>query len=143
MGNIAIVWPRDASRERKFGRLIAMTRTKRPRYAPCRITTFAETAHLVRQVADAQGVEYDETPIPGEDHIDFSFKKLDRAATYKLVSAMPKEVFVKRAIGGLDHLDVKTGKEVMLRIATLKGTEFNAENVKKIIEEVEARAKSN
>ena len=29
----------------------------------------------------------------------------------------------------------------MLRIAKLKGTEFNAENVKKIIEEVEARAK--
>ena len=119
----------------------AMTRTKRPRYTPCRITTFAATAHLVRQVADAQGVEYDETPIPGKAHIDFLFKKLDQAATYKLVSAMPKEVFVKRAIGGLDHLDVKTAKEVMLRIATLKGTEFNAENVKKIIEEVEARAK--
>jgi hypothetical protein len=118
-----------------------MTRTKRPRYSPCRITTFAETAHLVRQVADAQGVDYDETPISGKDHIDFSFKKLDRAASDKLVSAMPKEVFVKRAVGGLDHLDVKTAKEVMLRIATLRGTEFNAENVKKIIEEVEARAK--
>ena len=119
-----------------------MTRTKRPRYSPCRITTFAETAHLVRQVADAQGVDYDETPIPGKHHIDFSFKKLDRAATYRLVSAMPKEVFVKRAIGGgLDHLDVKTAKEVMLRIATPKGAEFNAENVKKIIEEVDARAK--
>jgi hypothetical protein len=39
-------------------------------------------------------------------------------------------------------LDVKTAKEVMLRIATLKGTEFNAENVKKIIEEIEARQKS-
>ena len=95
----------------------------------------------MRPVADAQGVEYDETPIPGKDHIDFSFKKLDRAATDKLVSAMPKEVFVKRAIGGLDHLDVKTAKEVMLRIGTLKGAEFNAENVKKITEEVEARAK--
>ena len=118
-----------------------MTRKKGPRYAPCMITTFAETAHLVRQVADAQGVEYDETPISGKDHIDFSFEKLDRAATYKLVSAMPKEVFVKRAIGGLDHLDVKTAKEVMLRIATLKGTKFNAENVKRIIKEVEARAK--
>ena len=78
----------------------AMARTKRPRYSPCRITTFAETAHLVRQVADAQGVDYDETPVPGKDHVDFAFKKLDRAATYKLVSAMPKEVFVKRAIGG-------------------------------------------
>ena len=118
-----------------------MTRTKSSRYSPCRITAFAQTAHLVRQVADAQGVDYDETPIPGKGHIDFSFKKLDRAATYKLVSAMPKEVFVKRAIGGLDHLDVKTAKKVMLRIAKLKGTEFNAENVKKIIEEVEARAK--
>ena len=118
-----------------------MTRTKRPRYSPCRITTFAETAHLVRQVADAQGVDYDEIPIPGKDHIDFSFKTIDRAAIDKLVSAMPKEVFVKRAIGGLDHLDVKTGKEVMLRIATLKGMEFSTENVKKIIEEAEARAK--
>jgi hypothetical protein len=118
-----------------------MARTKRPRYAPCRITTFAETAHLVREVANAQGIDYDEAPIPGKDHIDFSFKKLDQAATYKLVSAMPIEVFVKRAIGGLDHLDVKTAKEVMLRIATLKGSEFNAENVKKIIDEVEARAK--
>ena len=118
-----------------------MTRTKRPRYTPCRITTFAATAHLVRQVADAQGVEYDETPIPGKAHIDFLFKKLDQAATYKLVSAMPKEVFVKRAIGGLDHLDVKTAKEVMLRIARLKGTEFSAESVKKIIEAAEARAK--
>jgi hypothetical protein len=126
---------------RPLNNCIAMTRTKRPRYAPCRITAFAETAHLVREVADAQGVEYDETPVPGKDHIDFSFKKLDGAATYKLVSAMPKEVFVKRAIGGLDHLDVKTAKEVMLRIATLKGSEFNAENVKKIIDEVEARAK--
>src|ERR1700678_3734934 len=84
-----------------------MTRTKRPRYAPCRITTFAETAHLVRQVADAQAVEYDETPIPGQDHIDFSFKNLDRAATYKSVSAMPKEVFVKRAIGGLDRTNTR------------------------------------
>jgi phosphoglycerate dehydrogenase-like enzyme len=112
---------------RPLNNCIAMTRTKRPRYAPCRITAFAETAHLVREVADAQGVEYDETPVPGKDH--------------KLVSAMPKEVFVKRAIGGLDHLDVKTAKEVMLRIATLKGSEFNAENVKKIIDEVEARAK--
>jgi CO dehydrogenase/acetyl-CoA synthase gamma subunit (corrinoid Fe-S protein) len=36
---------------------------------------------------------------------------------------------------------VKTAKEVMLRIATLKGAEFNAENVKKIIEEAEARTK--
>jgi len=104
-----------------------MIRTKRPRYSPCRITTFAGTTHLVRQVADAQGVEYDETPIPGKDHIDFSFKKLDRAASDKLVSAMPKEVLVKRAVGGgLDHLDAKTAKEVMLRIATLKGEDFNA-----------------
>ncbi|MGA3242252.1 MAG: hypothetical protein ABSG03_38865 [Bryobacteraceae bacterium] len=123
-----------------------MTRTKKTRYSPCRITTFAETAHLVRQVADALGVDYDETRIPEKNHIDFSFKKLDGAATYKLVSAMPKEVFVKRAIGGLDHLDAKSAKEVMLRIATLKGTEFNAENVKaenvkKIIKEVEACAK--
>jgi hypothetical protein len=97
-------------------------------------------------VADALGVDYDETRIPEKNHIDFSFKKLDGAATYKLVSAMPKEVFVKRAIGGLDHLDAKSAKEVMLRIATLKGTEFNAENVKaenvkKIIKEVEACAK--
>ena len=118
-----------------------MTRMKRPRWSPCRITTFAETAHLVRQVANAQGVDYDETPIPGKDHIDFSFKTPDRAAIDKLVSAMPKEVFVKRAIGGLDHLDAKTAKEVMLRIATLKGTDFNAENVKRIIEEVEALSK--
>jgi hypothetical protein len=115
---------------------------KRPRYAPCRITTFAATADLVRQVADAQGVGYDETPIPGKDHIDFSFRRLDLAATYKLVSAMPKEVFVKRAIAGLDHLDVETAKEAMLRIATLKGAEFNSENVRKVIEDVEARAKT-
>ena len=54
-----------------------MTRTKRSRYSPCRITAFAETAHLVRQVADAQGVDYDETPVPGKDHVDFAFKKLD------------------------------------------------------------------
>ena len=50
----------------------------------------------MRQVADAQAVEYDETPIPGQDHIDFSFKNLDRAATYKSVSAMPKEAFVNQ-----------------------------------------------
>jgi hypothetical protein len=118
-----------------------MTRTKRPRYEPCRITAFAETAHLVRHVADAQGVEYDETPIPGKDHIDFSFKKLERGAADKLVSAMPKEVFVKRAIGGINHLDAKTTKEVMLRVAKLKGSEFTSENVKKIIEDVEARSK--
>jgi len=43
---------------------------------------------MVRHVADAQGVEYDENPIPGKDHIEFMFKKLDRATADKLVSAM-------------------------------------------------------
>ena len=132
---------RDASRERKFGRLICHDTDEKT------YTRLAGSQRLPRRRIwcdrwpDAQGVGYDETPIPGKGSHDFSFKKLDRAATYKLVSSMPKEVFVKRAIGGLDHLDVKTAKEVMLRIATLKGTEFNAESVKKIIEEVEARAK--
>jgi hypothetical protein len=71
-----------------------------PKYVPAIITAFREKAHLVRQVAADQGVQYDQTPVPGKDQIAFSFKKLDRAGRDKLVTAMPKEVFAKRAIIG-------------------------------------------
>jgi hypothetical protein len=81
-----------------------MTKSK---YEPAILTAFAEKAYLVRQVAADQGVEYDEAPVPGKDQITFSFKKLDRAGADKLVLAMPKEVFAKRAfIGGGPPPDV-------------------------------------
>ena|ERR1700681_2926806 len=72
-----------------------------PKYEPAILTAFADKAYLVRQVAADQGVQYDEAPVPGKDLTTFSFKKLDRAGVDKLVLAMPKEVFAKRAfIGG-------------------------------------------
>lgn len=56
----------------------------KPKYIPCRITAYAEKAHLVRQVAVAQGVEYDETPIPEKNLSDFSFKNLARVGSDEL-----------------------------------------------------------
>ncbi len=72
----------------------------KPKYEPASLRAFAEKAYLVRQVAADQGVEYDEAAVPGKDQISFSFKKLDRAGADKLVLAMPKEVFAKRAFVG-------------------------------------------
>jgi hypothetical protein len=72
----------------------------KPKYEPAILTALGEKAHLVRQVAADQGIEYDETPVPGKDQIAFSFKKLDRAGADKLFTAMPTEVFAKRAIIG-------------------------------------------
>lgn len=69
-----------------------------PNYQPAIITAFADKAYLVRQVAADQGVQYDEVPVPGKDQITFSFKKLDTKGVDKLVLAMPREVFAKRAI---------------------------------------------
>ena len=75
----------------------AMTKSK---FQPAILTALGEKAYLVRQVAADQGVQYDETPVPGKDQISFSFKKLDRASADKLFTAMPTEVFAKRAIIG-------------------------------------------
>ena len=73
----------------------------KPKYQPASLTALADKAYLVRQVAADQGVQYDESPVPGKDEITFSFKKLDRAGANKLVLAIPKEVFAKRVfIGG-------------------------------------------
>jgi hypothetical protein len=58
-------------------------------------------ADLVRQVAKAQGVLYDETP-EGDDIIVFSFKDIDDEASGKLALAMPREVFARRAVIGGD-----------------------------------------
>jgi len=69
-----------------------------PNYQPAIITAFADKAYLVRQVAADQGVQYDEVPVPGKDQITFSFRKLDRKGVDKLVLAMPREVFAKRAV---------------------------------------------
>jgi len=90
--------------------------TTKPNYEPAILTAFADKAHLVRQVAADQGVQYDESPVPGKDLITFSFKKLDRASDDKLFLAMPKEVFAKIAIIGgaptgrwLDHVPSSLG----------------------------------
>jgi hypothetical protein len=76
------------------------------RYKRTIIRAFSSKAHLVRQVATEQGVSYEETPIPGEeDVVRFVFKTKDDAATDKLVTALPREVFVRRAdIGGIPPL---------------------------------------
>jgi hypothetical protein len=113
----------------------------KPKYVPCRITAFAEKAHLVRQVAAAQGVEYDETPIPDNNLIDFSFKKLDRVRSDRLVLAMPREAFAKRAIMGLEGLDPATLKEVITSISALRGADLDADVVKQLIKEARAGAK--
>ena len=66
--------------------------TTKPNYEPAILTAFADKAHLVRQVAADQGVQYDESPVPGKDLITFSFRKLDRASDDKLFLAMPKGI---------------------------------------------------
>jgi hypothetical protein len=82
----------------KSGNKVENSAMAKPNYEPIILTAFAHKAYLVRHVAAHQGVQYDETPVPGKDLITFSFKKLDRASADKLVLAMPKEVFAKRAI---------------------------------------------
>ena len=73
----------------------------KPKYEPAILTAFSGKAYLVRQVAAEQGVQYDEAPVPGKDQITFSFKNLDRVGVDRLVLAVPKEAFAKRAfIGG-------------------------------------------
>jgi hypothetical protein len=71
------------------------------RYKRTIIRAFSSKAHLVRQVAMEQGVSYEETPVPGEDDVvRFVFKTKDDAATDTLVTALPREVFVRRAVMG-------------------------------------------
>jgi hypothetical protein len=72
----------------------------KPKYEPAILTAFGDKAHMVRQVATDQCVQYDETPVLGKDLITFSFKRLDREGADKLFTAMPTEVFAKRAIIG-------------------------------------------
>jgi hypothetical protein len=65
------------------------------------IVALKSKAHLVRQVAFEQGISYDETPVPGEDNvIRFSFEPMDDATTRKLVFAIPREAYARRAIFG-------------------------------------------
>lgn len=55
----------------------------------------------MRQVASEIGVSYDETPVPGEDNvIRFTFEPMDDATTSKLVFAIPREAYARRAIFG-------------------------------------------
>ena len=68
---------------------------------PAIIRAVKSKADLVRQVAKAQGVLYDETP-EGDDIIVFSFKDVDDEASGKLALAMPREVFARRAVIGGD-----------------------------------------
>jgi hypothetical protein len=91
----------------KLGERVENPAIAMPKYQPAILTAFADKAYLVRQVAADQGVQYDEAPVPGKDQINFSFKNLDRAGVDKLILAMPKEAFAKRAfIGGGPPPDV-------------------------------------
>jgi hypothetical protein len=71
------------------------------KHRPAIIRAVKSKADLVRQVARAQGVSYDETP-EGDDIIVFSFKDVDDEASGKLALAMPREVFARRAVIGGD-----------------------------------------
>jgi len=74
---------------------------KRTKLRPAGIVALKSKAHLVRQVALEQGLSYDETPVPGEHNvIRFSFQPMDDATSRKLVSAIPREAFARRAIIG-------------------------------------------
>jgi hypothetical protein len=68
---------------------------------PAGIVALKSKAHLVRQVASVQGVSYAEAPVPGEDNvIRFAFQPMDDATIRKLVMAIPREAFARRAIIG-------------------------------------------
>jgi hypothetical protein len=111
MSGIALVACGSDDRVKPADKVENSAMTK-PKYEPAILTAFAEKAYLTRQVAADQGVRYDEAPVPGKDQITFSFKDLDRAATDRLVLAMPKEVFAKRAfIGGDPPPDVYKNTE--------------------------------
>jgi hypothetical protein len=99
MSGIALVACGSDDRAKPGDKVENSAMTK-PKYEPAILTASADKAYLVRQVAADQGVQYDETPVPGKDQITFSFKNLDRAGADKLVLAMPKEVFAKIAIIG-------------------------------------------
>jgi hypothetical protein len=85
---------------------------RKPELRPAGIVAFKSKAHLVRQVASVQGVSYTEAPVPGEDDvIRFAFQPMDDAASRKLVMAIPREAFARRAIigGGLPPGVIKKG----------------------------------
>ena len=74
---------------------------KRAKLRPAGIVALKSKAHLVRQVALEQGVSFDETPVPGENNvIRFSFQPMDDTTSRKLVMAIPREAFARRAIIG-------------------------------------------
>jgi hypothetical protein len=71
---------------------------KMAKLRPAGIVALKSKAHLVRQVALEQGVSFDETPVPEEDNvIRFSFQPMDDTTSRKLVMALPREVFARRA----------------------------------------------
>jgi hypothetical protein len=58
----------------------------------------------MRQVALEQGISYDESPVPRDDNvIRFSFEPMDDAITRKLVFAIPREAYARRATFGGNH----------------------------------------
>lgn len=65
---------------------------------PAGIVALKSKAHLVRQAASIQGISYTEAPVPGEDNvIRFTFEPMDDATTRKLVFAIPREAYARRA----------------------------------------------
>jgi hypothetical protein len=74
---------------------------KKHKPRPAVITALKSKAHLIRQVALEQGISFDETPVTGEDDvIRFSFKPMDDATSHKLVMAIPRDAFARRAVIG-------------------------------------------
>jgi hypothetical protein len=74
---------------------------KKAKLRPAGIVALKSKAHLVRQVALEQALSYEEIPVAEEDDvIRFSFEPMDDATTRKLVFAIPREAFARRAIIG-------------------------------------------
>jgi hypothetical protein len=73
---------------------------KKANLRPAGIVALKSKAHLVRHTALDQAVPYEEMPVAGEDHVITSFEPMDDATTRKLIFAIPREAFARRAILG-------------------------------------------
>jgi hypothetical protein len=69
---------------------------------PAVMTALRSKADLVRQIAAAYGLSYDEAPVPNRDDlITFFFKHMNDAATHELETAVANEVCGYRLVRGI------------------------------------------
>lgn len=79
---------------------------------PAVITVTSANAPLVRQVAADQRLTYEEAPVTGEDDlVRFRFGLLDDEATYRLASAIPREVLAFRAVFAVETVVDKSARD--------------------------------